>query len=225
LEFATLARAQHGFSPHRLDAAVQQSRNMSNHRVIVLTAPSGAGKTSIARRAMQAIPSLRFSVSATTRARRYGEENGVDYFFLSEEDFLILVKEEKFVEYEEVYPGRFYGTLKSELDSASLEDPILLDIDVRGAVRVKEEYGDDALVLFIAPPSMEELESRLRSRGTEDEQTLGVRMSRARKEMDYAGQFDAIVINDNLDRAAAETVDAISSFLSFSGSNIEENIE
>lgn len=194
---------------------------MSNPRLIVLTAPSGAGKTSIARRAMRAISNLRFSVSATTRTRRYGEENGVDYFFLSEEDFLILVREGKFVEYEEVYPGRFYGTLRTELDSASQEDPILLDIDVRGAARVKEVYGDDALVLFIAPPSMEELESRLRSRGTEDEQTLGVRMSRSRKEMDFADQFDAIVINDDLDRAAAETVEAISSFLNLSDSNIE----
>ncbi len=169
---------------------------------------------------MRMIDNLRFSVSATTRARRYDEENGVDYFFLSEEDFLNLAQEGKLVEYEEVYPGRFYGTLKTELDAASTESPVLLDIDVRGAVHIKEAYGDDALVLFIAPPSMEELESRLRSRGTEDEQTLSVRMSRSAKEMDYADRFDAIVINDDLDRAAEETVEHISSFLSLSGSKI-----
>lgn len=186
---------------------------MSNPRVIVLTAPSGAGKTSIARRALEEIPSLRFSVSATTRTRRYGEENGVDYFFLTEEDFHNLVDEEKLVEYEEVYPGRFYGTLKSELDSALTESPVMLDIDVRGALSVKEAYGDDALVIFVAPPSIEELERRLRSRGTEDEQTLAVRMSRSQKEMEYSDRFDGIVVNDDLERAVAETMERISSFL------------
>ncbi|MCB0719000.1 MAG: guanylate kinase [Bacteroidetes bacterium] len=186
---------------------------MANPRVIVLTAPSGAGKTSIARRALKQIPELRFSVSATTRARRSGEENGVDYFFLSEEDFLNLVQEGKLVEYEEVYPGRYYGTLRSELDAATTERPVLLDIDVRGAEHVKELYGEDALVVFVAPPSMDELESRLRTRGTEDEQTLGVRLSRSRKEMEYLDRFDAVVVNDDLERATRETTRRISTFL------------
>lgn len=186
---------------------------MSNPRVIVLTAPSGAGKTSIARRALEELPSLRFSVSATTRARRYGEENGVDYFFLSEEDFHNLVDEEKLVEYEEVYPGRFYGTLKSELDATSPGSPVLLDIDVRGALRVKEAYGDDALVIFVAPPSIDELERRLRSRGTEDEQTLAVRMSRSTKEMAYSDRFDGVIVNDDLERAVSETMERIHAFL------------
>lgn len=194
---------------------------MSNPRVIVLTAPSGAGKTSIARRAMRELPILRFSVSATTRARRYGEENGVDYFFLSEEDFLNLVRTDKLVEYEEVYPGRFYGTLKSELDNATTEHPVLLDIDVRGAVHVKELYADDALVIFIAPPSLQVLEERLRSRGTEDEQTLAVRLSRSEKEMEYSDRFDSIVINDNLDLATEETVQRISSFLKLANTKID----
>lgn len=192
---------------------------MSNPRVIVLTAPSGAGKTSIARRAMRELSMLRFSVSATTRARRYGEQNGLDYFFLSEEDFLDLVKEDKLVEYEEVYPGRFYGTLRSELDSATTEHPVLLDIDVRGAVHVKEIYNDDALIIFVAPPSLEELEDRLRSRGTEDEQTLAVRMARSRKEMEFSDRFDTVVINDDLDVAVEETCNLVRRFLA--GSNVE----
>lgn len=185
-------------------------------KLIVLTAPSGAGKTTIARQLMATIPGLRFSTSATTRPPRAHERGGVDYFFLSEDAFRARVAEGAFVEYEEVYPGRFYGTLRSELEQLA-ERPdvsaVVLDVDVKGARNVKQLYGDRALTLFIRPPSMAALEERLHARGTESEERIAVRLERAALELSYEPHFDAVIVNDDLETAVAETVAHVRAFL------------
>ena len=181
--------------------------------IIVLTAPSGAGKTSIARGVMEAMPEMQFSVSATTRPRRPSETDGLDYHFLSEEQFRSLIEAGRLLEYEEVYPGRLYGTLRSEVERKAQHHPVLLDIDVKGALNVKRIYGDDALVVFVAPPSMEELGRRLRARGTESDESLRTRLDRAEMEMQVQDQSDVVVVNDELDRAVQETLRAIRQFL------------
>ncbi len=182
-------------------------------RIIVLTAPSGSGKTTIANRVMDAMPNLRFSVSATTRERRPHEIDGVHYHFVTRETFEKLRNAGEILEYEEVYPGRFYGTLRSELDRSVEEGPILLDIDVRGALNVKRIYGDDAIIVFIRPPSEEELERRLRARATEDERDIRLRVERARHELTFVGEADETVENDDLEQAVSETLRVISRFL------------
>ncbi len=186
----------------------------SQHGIIVLTAPSGAGKTTIAHRLLNTVPGLRFSVSATTRLPRNGERDGVDYHFVDPTRFQEMIAENALLEHEEVYPGRYYGTLRREVEQALATGSILLDVDVKGALHVKEIFGDRALTIFIAPPSLAALEVRLRARGTETEATLRTRLDRARHEFDYAPQFDHTVINDHLEVAVAETLTIVRSFLS-----------
>jgi len=188
---------------------------MSSSRpvVVVLTAPSGSGKTSIARRLLQAVPGMHFSVSATTREPRPGEEDGVAYRFLSVETFRERAAHGDFAESEEVYPGLFYGTPRSEIDRSSVDSPVLLDVDVKGAARVKETFGDRVFAVFVRPPSIEVLRTRLLNRGTENERTLRTRLDRAREELSYEPRFDAVVINDELERATAETIALVRSFL------------
>ena len=194
-------------------------------RIVVLTAPSGAGKTTIAKRVMEAIPDLRFSVSATTRPKRGHERDGVDYHFIDLDQFQRYIEAGEMLEYEEVYPGRFYGTLRSEVDRKAAEGPVLLDIDVRGAMRIKALYRGDALIVFVRPPSEEELEHRLRSRATEDEETIRVRLARARSELEYADsdRCDVVIENDDLEVAVEETLAAIRRFLEASDQNPTEN--
>ena len=189
------------------------SSGTSGRKIVILTAPSGAGKTTIAGRVLQELPALRFSTSATTRAPRPHEQDGVDYHFMSEERFRELIREGALLEYEEVYPGRFYGTLHSEVDRSSAAQPVLLDIDVKGARSVKEIYGEEALAIFIRPPSLQALGERLRGRATETEATLRERLGRAAMEMEQAERFDAVVVNDHLEEAVAETLRIIRSFL------------
>ena len=186
---------------------------MSHRPVIVLTAPSGSGKTTIARRVMEVLPQITFSVSATTRAPRDGETDGVDYHFLSEEEFTARIDAGELIEYEEVYPGRYYGTPRSEIEGRPADPPVLLDIDVKGAANVEKMMGDTALTLFIRPPSLEELERRLRNRNTESEEALLERLERARLELGYAEQCDYVVVNDKLEVAVAEALDLIRAFL------------
>ena len=182
-------------------------------RIVALTAPSGAGKSTIARRVLAALPQMRFSVSATTRAPRPGEQDGVHYHFLSADEFRQRIEGGELVEYEEVYPGRFYGTLRAEVDRATPDAPVLLDIDVRGATRVKQLYGGDVFVLFVRPPSMEALAARLRGRATEDSASLKQRLDRAAYELEQADRFDTSVVNDELEAAVAETLERIATFL------------
>lgn len=181
--------------------------------VVVLTAPSGSGKTTIASRLMAALPELRFSISVTTRAPRGNERNGVDYFFMSPQQFRDLIAADAFVEWEEVYPDTFYGTLRSEIERIGTEGAALLDIDVKGAMNVKERYGEHALTLFVRPPSLAVLAERLERRQTETSESLAARLERARIEMEYAGQFDAVVVNDDLETAISETVALVRPFL------------
>ncbi len=186
---------------------------MPNQNVVVLTAPSGAGKTTIAHRVLDEMPEMQFSVSATTRDARPDETDGEDYHFLSTDEFKQRIEAGDLLEYEEVYPGQFYGTLRSEIEAKSEKGPVLLDIDVDGALNVERLFGKDALVIFIAPPSKEELRNRLEGRGTEDERTLANRLDRAERELERTNAFDAVVVNDDLDTAVGETLGRIRQFL------------
>ncbi|MEM8483968.1 MAG: guanylate kinase [Bacteroidota bacterium] len=180
---------------------------------IVLTAPSGSGKSTIARHLEEAISGLRFSVSATTRPPREGEADGVHYHFLSEENFRKAIDAGEFLEYEEVYPGRFYGTLFEEIKRIDEEGPVLLDIDVNGAMRMKSFAGNSALVLFIHPMSIEELSKRLQNRGTESPDWLAERIKRAEMELTFAEKCDHVIYNDVLEDAVTETLQVVNQFL------------
>lgn len=184
-------------------------------KVIILSAPSGSGKSTIINALMSAGQlNLKFSVSATNRAPRGAEQNGIDYHFLSTEDFRAAVENNEFLEYEEVYPGRYYGTLKSEIKRISDEGAdVIMDIDVNGALRVKQELGTDALAVFIMPPSIDELRRRLESRATDSAESIDARIERAKYEIEQAAKFDTTVINDNLQHAVEETESAIKNYL------------
>lgn len=186
---------------------------MPDRNIVVLTAPSGAGKTTIAHRVMEAMPTMQFSVSATTRSPRPDETDGEDYHFLTPEEFQARIEAGDLLEYEEVYPDQFYGTLRSEVENQSGDGPVLLDIDVNGALNVKRSFGDEALVLFIAPPSLDELKRRLKGRGTENRESLQDRLDRVEQEMEKADDCDAVVVNDELDVAVEETLTRIRRFL------------
>ena len=183
------------------------------HGAVILTAPSGAGKTTIARQVVQAFPNLSFSVSATTRPPRDYEKHGIHYYFISEAEFKQNIEDGLFLEYEEVYPGRFYGTLISEIHRIDQHGPILLDIDVIGAKRVKALTGSSSVSIFISPPSIEILKSRLLNRGSETEAGLLERLKRAAMEMSYADKCDYQVINDSLEDAVEETLGIVRKFL------------
>lgn len=185
----------------------------SHGKVIVIVAPSGAGKTTIARRLLKDFPDIKFSVSATTRAARNGEINGKDYYFLSNEEFDHRVDEKLFLEWE-FYSGNKYGTLRSEVDKL-LESGYfpLLDIEVKGALNVKNLYDDDCVSIFIQPPSIQVLEQRLKKRGTETSFSVDKRLTRAKKEMKYAEHFDHLVVNDDLETAYSEVKAIIEPFI------------
>ena len=183
-------------------------------KVIIVSAPSGAGKTSIVKHVLRFLPELRFSTSATTRAMREGEVNGKDYHFLSVDDFKRGIDRDEFLEWEEVYHNQFYGTLKSEIRRIWDEGKVVIfDVDVKGGLNIKKFFGDDALAAFIEPPTVHELENRLRKRGTETEESLRKRVEKAEYELSFAPLFDKIIVNDNLDDARAEMLGAIREFL------------
>lgn len=181
---------------------------MSRGTLIVISAPSGCGKTTIARAILQRYPSMLFSVSATTRPRRPTEVDGKDYFFLTKEEFERRVAQGDLIEWEEIY-GNYYGTLKSEVDRALTQGRVMLfDVDVKGALSIKKKYPEDAVLIFIAPPSMEVLRKRLMDRNTEDEATVRRRLERVPMELEKGKEFDYQVVNDDLATAIAE-VEAI----------------
>lgn len=183
-------------------------------KLIVFSAPSGAGKTTIVRRIMQLGIPMRFSVSATSRKARENETHGIDYFFLSIDEFRDKIKENAFVEWEEVYENQFYGSLRSEVDrSLNAGDNLLFDIDVMGGIAIKKMYGEQALSIFIMPPSVIELEKRLLLRGTESEESLKKRISKAETELRYSSNFDLIIINDDLEKAIKQVYEAVIDFI------------
>ncbi len=172
--------------------------------LIVISAPSGAGKTTVARHLLSRFPQLRFSVSATTRPRRPGEVDGRDYFFLSREQFEAALRAGELVEYEEIF-GHLYGTLRSQVDEALRRGEFLLfDVDVKGALSLRRAYPEETFLLYIAPPSLQELERRLRQRGTETEEQIRQRMERARLELSYQDAFDVVIRNERLEETLAQ---------------------
>ena len=186
-----------------------------DNKVVIFSAPSGAGKSTIVNHLLGIHPELEFSISATSRAPRGQEQHGKEYYFFSADDFRQMIAEDKFVEYEEVYAGSFYGTLRSEVERIWAKDhAIVFDIDVQGGVNLKRIFGDKALSVFIQAPSVEVLRERLVGRGTDTEEAIERRVAKAASEMEFAaGKFDYVLINDDLDSAKAEAERVIGEFL------------
>jgi guanylate kinase len=184
------------------------------NKLIIITAPSGSGKTSITRHLMQHFPQLVFSVSAATRQPRGIEKDGVDYHFISTETFQQKIQHNEFIEWEMVYEGKYYGTLKSELEKIWNQNKIpVLDIDVKGAIHVQQQFPQTSLSLFIQPPSVEELKKRLQSRGTETAESLAARINKASYELSFKEHFNKVVVNDELQNACAEAENIVEAFI------------
>ena len=181
---------------------------------VIISAPSGAGKTTIVRHLLDSGLNLSFSVSATTRPLRGNEKNGVDYFFLSVPEFRKKIEKNEFAEWEQVYKDLYYGTLKSELERIWANGKyVLFDVDVQGAINLKREFGTDSIAIFIMPPSVEELENRLVRRGTDTPEKIKIRVDKAKEELELANQFDLVIVNHQLDKAKEEAFKIVSSFL------------
>lgn len=187
---------------------------MNNRKAILFSAPSGSGKTTIIREILKRFDCFEFSISATSRKPREGEQDGVDYYFLTPEEFERRVNDGQFLEWEEVYAGTRYGTLKSEIDRIwDNGHVIIFDVDVNGGMNIKKYFGSDALALFVMPPSIEVLEMRLRNRGTESEEAITKRLARSAAELQMADHFDMTIVNDDLSRAVDETQKVINNYL------------
>lgn len=186
----------------------------AKNKLLIITAPSGAGKTSITKHLMQHFPQLAFSVSAATRQRRGIEKDGVDYHFISTEDFKQKIQHNEFIEWEMVYEGKYYGTLKTELNKIWSQDKIpVLDIDIKGAIHVQQQFPETSLSLFIEPPSVEELKKRLQSRGTETAESLAARVNKASYELSFKDHFNKIIVNDDLQKACVAAVNIVADFI------------
>lgn len=183
-------------------------------KLIIFSAPSGSGKTTIVQHLLKQGFDLEFSISATSRQPRGNEKHGVDYYFLSGDEFRNKIVKGDFLEWEEVYAGTFYGTLRSEVDRITQKGKnIVFDVDVVGGINIKKIYTDRALAMFIQPPSIEELANRLKNRGTDAPEKIAMRLAKAETEMGFASQFDIVVINDDLERAKADAENALKRFL------------
>ncbi|MCH5213883.1 MAG: guanylate kinase [Muribaculaceae bacterium] len=184
--------------------------------IIILSAPSGTGKSSIIKHLMKTRPDLdlHFSISATNRSPRKGEQHEREYYFLSDEEFRSKVEAGEFVEWQEVYDDTYYGTLMSEVKRVvDAGHTLIMDIDVMGSLDLKKRFGDDALSIFILPPSIQELEKRLHNRGTDSDDVVAMRLAKAGYEMTFAPQFDCVVVNDEFDKAAEDVADKIEAFI------------
>lgn len=183
-------------------------------KLLIFSAPSGAGKTTIVKHLLSKYNTLEFSVSACSRAPRNGEVNGVDYHFLSVDDFRKRIANNEFVEWEEVYPGSYYGTLWSEVYSIwEKGHHVMFDVDVKGGVNLKKKFPSNSLAVFVMPPSIEELRARLIKRGTETDSSIIIRVGKAQEEMEYANQFDVIIVNKQVETAFYEAEKAVETFI------------
>jgi guanylate kinase len=183
-------------------------------KLIIFSAPSGSGKTTIVRYLMERMPQLAFSISATSRPPRGTEQNGADYYFLDADTFRKKIDLGAFLEWEEVYPGTYYGTLKSEVERIYQEGKVaVFDVDVVGGLNIKKQYGDRALAVFIQPPSVEALSERLQNRATDTPEVIAKRLAKAGEELSYAPQFDIIIINDSLEQACQDAEQAVEKFI------------
>lgn len=187
---------------------------MDNKKLIIFTAPSGAGKTTIVKHLLKVRQDISFSISACTRKQRYGEVNGMDYYFYSVGEFMRKVENDEFIEWEEVYDNQYYGTLESEIERVwSAGKHVIFDIDVKGAHKIKQKYKDRALTIFVKPPTFEQLKQRLINRKTEDDTSLKRRINRVKEEMTYERFFDVTVINNELDQALIDAEKFVNDFL------------
>lgn len=195
---------------------MNNEESIKKGKMIIVSAPSGSGKSTIVNWLMQEHPELNlyFSISCTSRAPRGTEQNGVEYFFISPEEFKEKIAHGEFLEYEEVYEDRFYGTLKEQVESQRINgENVVFDVDVKGGCSIKQYYGDEALSLFIQPPSIDELKRRLMNRGTDSLEDIEKRLSKASYELTFAEKFDKILINDDLEIAKAKALEIVSEFL------------
>lgn len=184
------------------------------YKVVIISAPSGAGKTTIVRHLLESGLNLEFSVSATTRAPRGEEKEGKEYYFLTIDEFRKRVKQGDFIEWEEVYKNQLYGTLNSEIERIwAGGNHVVFDLDVKGGINLKNIFGNKAISIFIMPPSIIELEKRLVSRGTDTPEKIKMRVAKAQEEMKLAGQFDTVIVNDNLEQTKKEVLDIVLGFL------------
>ncbi len=183
-------------------------------KLIILSAPSGSGKTSIVRYLLKNEPQLEFSISATSRQQRRGEKNGTDYYFLTADEFRQKIANNEFIEWEEVYKDIYYGTLRSELERIWRENKhVIFDVDVMGGIKLKDKFGSRAFSIFIQPPGIDELKRRLTGRGTDSPEEISMRIAKAEREMTKAGHFDIIILNDDLERAREEALEKCKAFI------------
>ncbi len=187
---------------------------MSQGKLVIFSAPSGAGKTTIVHHLLRVIPQLEFSISACSRPMRNGEQNGVDYYFLGLDEFKQKIKNDEFIEWEEVYKDNFYGTLKSEVQRIwSRNRHVIFDVDVEGGLNLKKRFGDKALAIFVMPPSIQSLQQRLEQRKTETVESIARRIGKAENELKTADQFDKVILNDILSSALKEAEETVNEFL------------
>jgi len=184
------------------------------NKVVIFSAPSGSGKTTLVKHCLDKFPNLKFSVSATTRSLRGDEKHGKDYFFLSVEEFKTKIKQNEFIEYEEVYKDNYYGTLKAEVEKIwNRGEIVIFDVDVKGGMNLKKIFGSQALAVFIAPPSVEELYQRLENRGTDSPEVIKTRIAKVNEELSYSRYFDKSIVNENLEIAKKEIENLVRNFI------------
>ncbi len=187
---------------------------MKKGKLVIVSAPSGSGKSTIIGKIMEKYENLHFSISATSRPPRGNEQNGVEYFFLTLEEFKKKIKDNEFIEYEEVYPDKFYGTLRSQVDEQIKRgENVVFDVDVKGGINIKKQFGKRALSIYIMPPSIEELRNRLVKRGTDSPEMIEQRVAKAEQELTFVNQFDKMIVNDILDVAVEEALQVVTDFL------------